>query len=187
MRHKNITKTVKSSGYTILFADRSRDVTEETLQMDGRRVPALSDVFPLGNHSGMCVVVLGVTVSSPALSMSPTQVHHHYKTCFVFAPPFWLRFSRPPLCLTFDCVWVPLVPVGSHALRLCSGPRCTQLESRAKDLPFCPVLLSATLLARLHAEKKQSHSGLFPSSEILNVAFPALFLVILLYSLEDIA
>lgn len=151
-----------------------------TLQTDGRRLPALSHVCSPSNRWGMCVVALTVSrCRALPFRACHSQVHHYYKTCFVFGSLLWLRFSRPPLCLTFDCVWVPLVSVGSPALRLCWGPRCTQLESRAKDLPFCPVLLWVTLHKRLCAEKKQNHSGLFPSSVILNVV-PSMFPVILL-------
>ncbi len=104
------------------------------------------------------------------------------------SPPFfWLRFSRPPLCLTFGCVWVPLVPAGSRALSLCWGPRCTQLESRAKDLPFVLCCWVRPVMKRLRAEKKQSHSGLFPSSEILMSSFRLCFWFIPLCSLGDIA
>lgn len=73
---------------------------------------------------GMCVVVLALPFTT-------------YKTCFVLASS-WLWLPHP-LCLTFGCVWVPLVPVGSRASRLCLGPRCTQLESKAKDLLFVPL------------------------------------------------
>lgn len=151
--------------------------------MDGRRVAALLHVFspmqwPLEN-------VRGTRCRALPFPVFHSQIHHHYKTCFVFASTLWLRFSRPPLCLTFDCVWVPLVPVGSS---LCWGPRCTQLESSAKDLPFvlfCGV--RATLHERLCAEKKRNHSALRPSSEMLNVVVPSLFLVIWLCSLGDMA
>lgn len=148
----------------------------------------MSDVFSLSNRWRMCVVVLSVSVEPCPFQRATPNFTSTIKHVLSSPPPFWHRFSRPPLCLTFDCVWVPLVPVGSHALRLCSGPRCTQLESRAKDLPFvlcCKVrpFMNACVLKR----KSRAILDCFPSSEILNVVVSSLFLVILLCSLEDIA
>lgn len=40
---------------------------------------------------------------------------------------------------------------------------------QSQRFALCPVLLCVTLHERLRAEKKQNHSGLFASSEILNV------------------
>lgn len=96
--------------------------------------------FPLSDRTGMCVVH-SVTMSNPALSVSVPKFSFIIGRVLSRDPSF--RPRSPGLL----CVWHLAVCGCLWSLQgaVLSGPRCTQLESAAKDLPFCPVTLSTTL------------------------------------------
>lgn len=155
------------------------DGANGTLQMDGRRVPALSDVFflsqqPLGNVRGgaRCHSVKHCPFQR-ATPKFTTIIKH-----VLSSPPLFGFDSIALLCawhLTVcGCLWsLQGVTLSGSA----GAPRCTQLESGAKDLPFCPACW----------KEAEPFWIVSLSSEILNVVVPSLFLIIPLCSLEDIA
>lgn len=128
----------KSSGWK---SDLLKEREEKcTLHMVGRIVPSLSDGPPPPSDPwGICVVVFSATVSDPCPFHRTTLSSPPLWNMFcLLLRVFWLGFSRPPLCLTFDCLKCLWSLWG--VIRLRALPRAPAAHNWSPEPKICPFV-----------------------------------------------